>query len=323
MPASDYSELNGMPSACTESVPWQIDVVEVRVPYEDVDEVAIYQEPLISVDWPPDQYEMFRGEDSYYLDAPGISLGYQTPEEMDTLQYLRATAAATRNNTAFYHPEAKEAIVELAGEAWQLFSDNRRMYDEYENDISYMMPSGRGGLTVRYPLSVQDEDVIEATQSVDGIQARKNARDKIRENYLKGLYLLWCAMYGVSASLSFRENRKIYFEREQLPDWAPEEDEDLPGWGGDGPGPPPPVGPRPGRAPGQGPGPLPGHVPGQAGPIPGQVPGQEPPDTGYPGEDPGAGDGGQTGSSSKKKGGSGGAIIAAAIVGVVLLGSKR
>lgn len=334
MPATDYAELQGMPSGCTdESVPWQVEALIVNVPYGGVDDGAIAQEPLISIEWPAEKYDMFAGDDVYDLDTEG-GLGYQSAYEMEVLTSLRAQASATKNNTAFYHPEAKDSIVALAAEAYDLLVENQQIYKKYEGPagpVKYKLkkvgdrPAGYG----YFPLSTPDAQVwalIDHDEVGLGMSMRDTDRWNIRENYHKAIYLLWCALYGKNQSLSWRENKRIYTEQH-----PPSQGPGLQA----GPGAPPPVPPggdfpqawpepepeppTPGRyvTPGGEP-PPPGGF--NVSPIPTEPPGGEepgydefPPDYEPEPEPP----------ARKKKGGGAGAALVVGVVAVALLASRK
>ena len=204
MPALDYPELQGMPEGCTVSPPWVIDPLPVAAAYNGYayPEAVVMLDPLVDIDILTDTaYDLFAGDDNYDLDIPGVSPGYETPAEMEGWGLMRAHASATKNNTAFYHPDAKEKIVELATEAFDLLHENASIYDSYaEGPFPLGMPDSEVAPQV-------DPDSLE-------IARREFARQQIRDNYRKAVYLLWCAMYGAAQSRSFHRNRTIFLEEQ-------------------------------------------------------------------------------------------------------------
>lgn len=224
MSAADYSELQGMPEGCTTSDPWGYSPIAVVVPYGPVSDFAAEMKPLIDSGW--GAHPFMSSEEAYAIDSPPGAqwseggLGYQSSAEIAALNKLSPVASATANNTAFYHPEAKAAIVSLASEAFDLFSEIRAAYKEYEpgGAITYpLKPSGARPVSWEaIPLSVPDTQV---NQMVDqsmvglGVVQRGETRQNIRDAYHKAIHLLWCALYGSNQSKSWRENKRIYGQK--------------------------------------------------------------------------------------------------------------
>jgi hypothetical protein len=319
MPATDYEELHGMPQGCLTTPPWGFDGIEIHAPYQGVDEVTVVQEPLISSGLPQAQFEMFSNEEVILdLDAPGVSIGYWTDAEEAVFLGLRVEASVLKNNTAFYHPDAKESIVALATEAYDLLADIVATYEAFDQALY----TNKEGDFVAFPLSLNDgyvEGQVQPSPSYpSSMQARVDARNQIRDNYLKTIYFLWCAEYGKNQSIAWRENKKI-FDASHAP---------SPGLQ-TGPSAPPPM--KPGRVttrPGQPPLPPGGLIPPGPGPFPPEdygpfLPGEEPPD-GFPddGGFPGGLPDGPPPSTSKKKAGGAGAIVLLGVVVVALMASK-
>ena len=223
MPASEYPELRDMPAGCIEVAPWTTSPIGVRGAYGPVDEVVIQQDPLVSIDWPKAQFEMFAGEQRYDRDSPpgelweGGGIGYESPEEMAALNYFTPMASATASNVAFYHPDAKDTIVALASEAENLFREIRQAYKEYKPGGSIQYPLKATGKPGSIPLLVQDMqfNIMVDLSKVHpkSLEWRHETRQNIRDAYHKALHLLWCALYGKNQSLAWRENRKIYGEK--------------------------------------------------------------------------------------------------------------
>lgn len=241
MPATDYSELQGMPRGCTQTTPWVVGSIGVREAYGPIDEAVIQQEPLVSINWPKAQFEMFAGEERYDRDSPpgelweGGGIGYASVEEIDALNRFTPTASATKNNVAFYHPDAKDTIVALASEALELLTEIRQTYKEYKSggSVAYILKAT--GELGAISLSVHDMQfnnmVDQARLWPNALAMRHETRQNIRDAYHKALCLLWCALYGMNQSLAWHENKRIYGEK----------------YGGTGPGlaPAPPAPPRP------------------------------------------------------------------------------
>ncbi len=285
MPASEYPQLDGMPEGCTENPPWIFTPITVNVPYMGVDEFVVVQEPLVPNEWPPAQNEMFRGDESYEVDVPGASIGYDTQEEHDAWNSFRHQASATKSNTAFYHPDAKEGIVALATRAQDLLLEIPVIYRKYEVEGSVLYPLV-GDEEGYFPLSEDDDEVakqLDLEKAGLWQVSREVDRDRIRDNFHEAIHLLWCALYGKNQSLSFRGNKQIYDEslpEPGLPEFqvgpsAPEPvpPEFPPFFPGEPPEPPP----RPPIVFGD-PDLPPGHEPGPPEPPP-------PEPDGYPGED--------------------------------------
>lgn len=328
MPASDYPQLDGMPAGCTENPPWGVSPIPVVVPYYGVDEFVVMQAPLVNINWPQAQYDMFHGDDVYDLDAPGVGIGYDTQEEHDAWVSFKSQASATKNNTAFYHPAAKEGIVALASRALDLLQEIPAIYDKYElgGTITYPLKGTKERPAIEdavFPLSRDDDEIaISIDRDKAGIwEAMRNAdRERIRSNYHEAIHLLWCALYGKNQSLSYRGNKQIYDE------------EHPPGEGGgmilqEGPKAPPPTPPGgdfPPFIPGVDPEPPPepGGItfePAGPGPDVGPQPPDEEPPT-FPGGEPGP----QPPTTTKKKrAGGGGAAIVIGLVAVALIAAKK
>ncbi len=219
MPSANYSELSGAPAECREDRPWGFEVVEVRVPYRGVNFSVITQERLIDPNWPQADYEMFASDAAYDRDVVG-GLGYEGAREIQLLKDLRATASATRGNTAFYHPHAKPDIVRMASGARDLLNEITAIYENYRSPdgVRYLEKSrgeGRPQGYLSFPLSVADEDVVPMVDvSMYALMGGRTAdREKIRAAWHKALLLLWCALYGRSYSLSYKGNREEWHRR--------------------------------------------------------------------------------------------------------------
>lgn len=283
MPATDYEELSGMPQGCLTTPPWGFDGIEIHAPYQGVDEVVVEQTPLISSDLPQAQWEMFMNEEVILdLDAPNVSIGYWTDAEKAVFTGLRAEASALKYNIAFYHPDAKESIVALATEAYDLLAD---IYAVYER-LNFTPPS--------------PED-----------------RNAIREAYLKAIYFLWCAEYGKNQSLAWRENKKI-FDASHAPSPGLQTGPGAPPPMKPGrvtvPGQPPPP-PGGGLIP-----PGPGPIPPDFGPYPtDQEPPDGFPDEGFPDFPT---DRLPPPAKKKKAGGAGAAVLVLGVVALAVMASK-
>ena len=206
MSASDYPELDGMPPGCTTTNPWHYEAIPVLVPYGPFDAFVVMQEPIV------DGPVIFTQEEYYDVDSPpGVvwaegGLGYQSEAEVSKLMELRGLASATANNTAFYNPAAKAAIVALATEAKERLNEIRDIYRYYEQDKMYRIEAT--GQSVYLPLSVLDDSVPDPVERT----YRQAHRINIRDNYHAALHFLWCALYGKNQSASWRENKRLYDE---------------------------------------------------------------------------------------------------------------
>lgn len=216
MPATEYPALDNMPQGCTAIPPWTFEAIPVSVPYLGVDEAVVMQEPLVKMDWSTKQSEMFTGDDAYQIDEPGVSIGYDTEEENRVRLSWKQLAAATRNNTAQYHPSAREGIVALASQAADALREVPGIYAKYKPGGSVTYPVGeRGGGTSQraYPLSEDDAEISQAIEAPNVgalMMMRATDRARIRDAYHEAVYMLWCALYGKHQSLSFRDNKKAY-----------------------------------------------------------------------------------------------------------------
>lgn len=219
-----YAELEGMPKGCTDTSPWGYSPIPVVVAYGPVNEHVVQLAPVVSSDWPA--HAFMSPESAYFTDVkPGATmsypkggLGYESPDELAAWGKLKSIANATANNTAFYHPDAKPGIVALASKALDTLKGIPERYkDFHEGGIVYRIGESRGQPVYKsFPLSVPDDEVaaaIDQSENQNWKKWRMSAREQIRLRYHKGIYLLWCALYGKAQSESWRENQKIYNAR--------------------------------------------------------------------------------------------------------------
>ena len=323
MPASEYPALQGMPAGCTETAPWGISAVPVSVPYHHVDEAVIMQAPLVNIDWPAARHDMFTGEAAFDADVPGASIGYDIEEEYKAWGPWMQLSGATRDMDAQYHPDARDAIVAMAGHARALLEEIPDIYAKYEPGGGIVYPGkpygNRPAGVMVFPLSRPESEIaplIDLSQAGIWDSERRNDRQRIRDNFHEALHYLWCALYGKNQSESWKRNRAIYLES-------------LPEPGGpqltqEGPSAPPPVFPPLFPPPTTEP-PTPGGAQlTQEGPEP--IPPPTPPDNGeepgFPGEDEFPAEP-PAPAPAKKKRGSGAAIaLAVGLVVVVAMAKK-
>ena len=218
MPAAEYPALDNMPQGCTSIPPWTFDAIPVSVPYLGVDEAVVMQEPLVKGDWPTKRAEMFTGDAVYQIDEPGVSIGYDTEDENRVRLLWKQIAAATRSNTAQYHPGAREGIVALATQAEAALREVPGIYAKYKPGGSVTYPVGeRGGGTSQrvHPLSEDDAELAQKVQAPNVgalMMLRAADRARIRDAYHEAIHMLWCALYGNTA---VEDQRKLSVKRPQ------------------------------------------------------------------------------------------------------------
>jgi hypothetical protein len=227
MPATDYSELQGMPKGCTQTSPWGYSPVPVLVPYGPVNEEVVQLAPLVHSDWAA--HPFMSPESAYFTDMPPRSgpavpeggLGYDSAAEKQARGLLMQRSRGTKTGTAFYHPAAKDTIVALAAGSEDQLRSVIREYKRFEEGGEIVYPTRKIGAypagEYAFPLSVPDEVVAERLTQVYAQSPwqhlRNEARQKIRKHYHKAVHLLWCALYGKAQSESYRGNKKIYEQR--------------------------------------------------------------------------------------------------------------
>ena len=219
MPASEYPELQGMPEDCLTTDPWGVSPVPVLMPYGPVHDVIIQLYPLVKPEW--SAHPIMSAEEFYDVDSPpgerwqSGGLGYESAAEMAALNKLTPMASATASNVAFYHPDAKDAIVALASTAEDLFRQIRQAYKEFHEGGAIQYPA-KTGEWVSLPLSIPDDEVeaqIDVSKAGLSLVTRAETRQNIRDAYHRAIHLLWCALYGKAQSASWRENKRVFGEK--------------------------------------------------------------------------------------------------------------
>lgn len=222
---AEFPELQGLDNSdCVQTDPVRVDPIIVSAPYGSVDDAFIEQEPLLGAEEDPEAWDAFQ---SLFQDGPGSLgasvLGYGEDFEQVVWNSWKIRASAAKGNTALYLSGAKERIVALATEAFELLQDIREIYEAFEGD-QIALPL-KNGLAMSFPLSTPDDEVA---NSIDWEAAglwksqRGSARREIREAYYKAGKLLWCAIYGGNQSLVWRENKAIFEETQSQLEFAPE-----------------------------------------------------------------------------------------------------
>lgn len=219
MSAFDYVELQGAPGECMNTPPWTNIPLVVSVGYGGVTANPVSLQGLLAPSTLSEaENQLFGSEGAYTRTTPGTSLGYDSDGERDVWSELKNTASATANNTAFYHPDAKVAIVALAQQAEALLLANDGIYKTFEEDVKLPAKLFDGSIQQRaFPLSVKDSEVASQIDTTDiglSLEQREMARDTIRANYHRAVHVLWCAMYGAAQSESWRGNRSDYYAQQ-------------------------------------------------------------------------------------------------------------
>lgn len=214
MPSSNYPELQNVPAQCKNVPPWNLEVIQVRGPYQGVDEVSVELRPIIDSAWPAAKYQLFAGDSKYDTDTVG-GLGYQSASERGAINEMRKLANNAKTNTAAVKaPGVKSAIVALAQRAYDLLGEINEEYAAYSDHTVYPLLNGN---VAYFPLSVTEEQMKQ--QGLDAVKAgifhvaRQQSRKTIRQKWHRALRLLWCAMYGHAQSEAYNENKKIYDRR--------------------------------------------------------------------------------------------------------------
>lgn len=217
MPSSNYPELQNVPAQCKTLPPWGLEAVQVRGPYQGVNEATVELRPIIDSSWPAAKYTLFAGEDKYDNDKVG-GLGYQSSSEKSVLADLRKLANNAKTNTAAVKaPGVKSAIVALAQQAYDLFGEINEEYAAYSDHTVYPLPNGNVGY---FPLSVTEQQMnqqIDAAKAGIWQPARQQSRKTIRQKWHKAIRLLWCALYGHAQSEAYNQNKVIYDARGRGP----------------------------------------------------------------------------------------------------------
>lgn len=220
---AEFPELNGLEEfACTQTSPIQIDPLEVHAPYQHVDEVHVEQDSLVGMG----NEDAFDSFNILFDSGPGnedLPIGYDDGFEQDVWKRWKSLATGAQNNTAFYVDEYEDRIVGLAAEARELLSDIAHTYDRFANDIGIPVAS-LDGFEQPYPLSVGDDEISETVvpeQRMIVLTQRAAGRRDIREAYYKAGKLLWCALYLGNMSKAWKENRKVYEQLQDLPQFDP------------------------------------------------------------------------------------------------------
>lgn len=222
MPSSNYPELQNVPAQCKNIPPWNLEVVQVRGPYQDVNGASVELRPIIDASWPAAKYTLFNGESKYDSDTVG-GLGYQGANELSVLSDMRKLANNAKTNTAGVKaPGVKAAIESLAKQAYDLFGQIYSEYSTYDQTLNWenngrvIYPLTTGNVAY-FPLSVTEQQMVAQGLDTDaaGIYttARQQSRKTIRNLWHKALRLLWCAMYGHAQSEAYNENKEIYDRR--------------------------------------------------------------------------------------------------------------
>jgi len=354
-----YPETQGLPSECT-TTDWVRERVEVHAPYKGIDEFTVMLEPF-GDNYAEKQF-LDRLDDSVSRNNQGTDWpGRYSETEQQLFTKLRTRVNARRNNTALYHPDAKEAIVELSTRALSQLAAVSAIYKKWQDGYN-SDPDWPNVPVWKYPLSkVLTQAEYNASVPSTGlgpnpppgavaqyqmVQQRGKDREIIRDKLRKAFSLMHCAELGVAQSQAWKKNRDEWNSRAEQaggmvissgPSWDPS---DM-GWTGvpeipDEPEVPPSVDLTPGTTSGTGgQGCPPGHWLNTDNGIciPGKPPaGKEKYYVPLPDEDWDYGDDTGTGmdkesaggysKSDKKKGGGMGLILGAAAA-VFLLGSKK
>lgn len=212
MPSLNYPELQNVPVQCVSIRPWNFDVVRVRAPYQNIDQAEVELRPIIDVEWPSAQYDLFAGDDGYDQDVIG-QLGYDSGHERDAINALRSKASQAVTNTAVYAPQVKDQIVALAQKAKDLFNEVYAIYATYAPGGNVTYPLKSGPIMAAFPLSVpesQMEQQIDIEKAGIFAAGRHTARKNIRAKLHKAIHLLWCALYGRAQSEAWKQNKAIY-----------------------------------------------------------------------------------------------------------------
>lgn len=196
--------------------------VEVNAPYENVSEVSIEVDPLIS-NADGAAYFMFMPMEDTLNEQGENHLGWDSDVERDFLDEMQAEAQGLYDDAKVVgHDDARKAK-DLASEAKILLKEIEDSYDLWHTDYYYAAADDG---VVWAPLSrewseFKDQlDPDEHHTYMPGVigyvqQARLDQRQEIRELWDHALSLLWCGEISLAKAESWLANKDLYFQYEQ------------------------------------------------------------------------------------------------------------
>ncbi len=212
---AEFPELAGLEgSPCTQNSWVRVGPVTVEAPYMGLDDYEGALEGLITIqrDKGP-AWDMFRRLSRKESQRVG-GVGWQSEAEYDVWRRWKQLASATKNNTALYHPDAKGAIVQLAGTAFALLQEINAIYEYHE---AFQWPF-KDGTTGAQPLFLTEDAVERGVDMANAVNPslamfrRREDRTRIQNAYYRAARDLFCALFGVEQSMTWRENRRAYLE---------------------------------------------------------------------------------------------------------------